>query len=224
MTGCTKISPGCKNCYAERLAKRLKAMGNSRYTNGFAVTTHHDLLDAPRRWRKPRLVFVNSMSDIFHDDVDDAFIQSVFDTIADTPRHTYQMLTKRPERAVDMADYLPWPENLWMGTSIENADYTDRIDYLRQIPATIRFLSCEPLLGPLLDLDLASIHWLIAGGESGPHARPLSEHPEWVHSLLQQCQQAGIPFFFKQWGGRYPKAGGNLLDGRQWLQMPATAS
>ena len=220
VTGCQKVSPGCKNCYAERLAKRLRAMGNRRYLNGFQVTTHPDLLDAPKRWRKPKIIFVNSMSDVFHQDVEDHFIKAIFETISETPRHIYQVLTKRPERALEMAADLPWPGNLWMGASVENSDYVGRIDMLRQIPARVRFLSCEPLLGPLPDLDLDSIHWLIAGGESGTSARRLDEHPEWVRELRDQCQQSDVPFFFKQWGGRHPKAGGNVLDGKIWQEMP----
>ena len=220
VTGCNKISPGCKNCYAERLAKRLHAMGNPRYSNGFDVTIHRDLLDTPKRWRKPKLIFVNSMSDVFHPDVGDDFIQDIFNTILETPRHTYQVLTKRPDRAQDMAPNLPWPDNLWMGTSVENSDYVCRIDSLREIPASVRFLSCEPLLGSLAGLNLDSIHWLIAGGESGPRARSLAQNPEWVLNLRDQCLDSGVPFFFKQWGGRYPKAGGNLLDGKLWMEMP----
>ena len=219
VTGCNKISPGCKNCYAERLAKRLHAMGNPRYSNGFDVTIHRDLLDTPKRWRKPKLIFVNSMSDVFHPDVGDDFIQDIFNTIR--PRVTlikYSLSVQRGLRT--------WLQiflgriNLWMGTSVENSDYVCRIDSLREIPASVRFLSCEPLLGSLAGLNLDSIHWLIAGGESGPRARSLAQNPEWVLNLRDQCLDSGVPFFFKQWGGRYPKAGGNLLDGKLWMEMP----
>ena len=220
VTGCNKISPGCKNCYAERMAHRLQKMRNPRYENGFKVTQHPDLIEAPKSWRKPKLIFVNSMSDVFHPEVEDDFIQRIFDTIVETPRHTYQLLTKRPERALDMTTKLPWPNNLWMGASVENANYVHRIDTLRQIPAAIRFLSCEPLLGPLANLNLQSIHWLIAGGESGPKAHDLTQHPDWVRNIRDQCVHAEIPFFFKQWGGYHPKARGNLLDGKIWMQMP----
>ena len=224
VTGCNKVSPGCKNCYAERMAHRLQRMHNPRYENGFRVTQHPDLIETPKSWRKPKLIFVNSMSDVFHPEVEDDFIQRIFDTIVETPRHTYQLLTKRPERALDMATKLPWPDNLWMGTSIENSDYVHRIDTLRQIPAALRFLSCEPLLGPLQDLNLEHIHWLIAGGESGPKAHDLTQHPEWVRQIRDQCLHENLPFFFKQWGGYHPKAGGNLLDGKTWMQMPSPLS
>jgi protein gp37 len=210
VTGCDKVSPGCDRCYAETLAKRLKAMGNPRYSDGFNLTLHHDLVERPHRWRDSRLVFVNSMSDLFHPKVPSDFIRSVFDTMAATPRHTYQVLTKRPKRVAKLVKTLPWPSNVWMGVSVEHQDYTWRVDDLRSIPAAVRFLSCEPLLGPL-DLDLTDIHWVIAGGESGHGHRPIE--PEWVRTIRDQCVSARVPFFFKQWGGHTPKAGGRLLDG-----------
>ena len=222
VTGCNKVSPGCKNCYAERMAKRLQAMGQPRYANGFEVTIHADLLDAPKKWRKPRLVFVNSMSDVFHPEIKDDFIKAIFDTIVETPRHTYQILTKRPERALEMATSLPWPDNLWMGASIENKDYTNRIDDLRKIPAKVRFLSCEPLLGSLAGINLDRIHWLIAGGESGPRARNLTLNADWVRELRDQCIKEDVPFFFKQWGGPTPKSKGKTLDGQTWTEMPGS--
>jgi protein gp37 len=218
VTGCTAVSAGCDNCYAERLAIRLRAMGNPRYVDGFAVRVHRDLIERPHVWRNPRLVFVNSMSDLFHPKVPTDVIMKIFATMSETPRHTYQVLTKRPKRVRLLADRLPWPANVWMGVSVENEEAKWRVDALRDVPAALRFLSCEPLLGPLT-LDLSRIEWLIAGGESGPHARPM--HPNWVRSLRDQCQQAHVPFFFKQWGGRTPKAGGRNLDGRTWDQMPA---
>jgi protein gp37 len=168
VTGCSKISDGCKNCYAERLASRLRVMGSARYRNGFDITLHADLLEMPKRWRKPRVVFVNSMSDLFHDQVPLEFIQRVFDTMQNCPQHTFQVLTKRTARLRAIADKLPWPKNVWMGVSVENAAVMHRIDDLRAVPAAVRFLSCEPLLGPMQDLSLESIHWVIVGGESGP--------------------------------------------------------
>ena len=219
VTGCTKVSPGCDNCYAERLAARLQAMGNPRYRNGFEVTLHEDQLTLPLRWRQPRLVFVNSMSDLFHPKVPTDFIQQVFTVMAEVERHTFQVLTKRPKRVAALADVLPWPKNVWIGTSIESQDYVGRADDLRRADeAAVRFLSLEPLLGPL-ELDLVNIGWVIAGGESGPSAR--APRPEWVRSIRDQCIAAGVPFFFKQWGGRTPKAGGRMLDGEIWGEMPS---
>jgi len=227
VTGCDRVSPGCDNCYALALAKRLKAMGSPRYQNdghprtsgpGFGVTCHEDLLEVPLRWRRPRLVFVNSMSDLFHPGVPDAFISRVFDTMKAADQHTFQILTKRPQRLVAMAESLPWPSNIWMGVSVENASYKFRIDQLRKVPAKVRFLSVEPLIEDLGEIDLTGIHWVIVGGESGPRARPLKE--EWVKSIRDQCVEAGVAFFFKQWGGRTPKAGGRELDGEYWDEMP----
>lgn len=221
VTGCTKVSQGCKHCYAERLALRLQAMGNPRYTNGFALTLHHDLLDLPLAWKTPRRVFVNSMSDLFHKDVPVDFIAKVFETIIRTPQHQYQILTKRPERAAALAWHLPWPQNVWMGTSVESAEVVHRIDHLRQVPAYIRFLSIEPLLAPIPNLPLNDIHWVIVGGESGPKARPVQA--EWVRSIRDQCLAANVAFFFKQWGGVNKKAIGRLLDGQTWDEMPRKA-
>lgn len=226
-TGCDRVSPGCDNCYALSLAKRLKAMGNAKYQRdgdprtsgpGFAVQIHEEALAIPRRWASPRLIFVNSMSDLFHARVPGEFICRVFDVMEQTPRHTYQVLTKRPIRLAKMAHQLPWPENVWIGVSVETFKQAWRVDRLREIPAAVRFVSAEPLLGPLDRLDLAGIHWLIAGGESGPNYR--SVHVDWVRGLRESCGAAGVPFFFKQWGGRTPKAGGRVLDGRTFNGMP----
>ncbi|MGH6693162.1 MAG: DUF5131 family protein [Gammaproteobacteria bacterium] len=217
VTGCTKVSPGCDNCYAERLAARLKAMGNPRYVNGFELTLQEDQLDLPQRWRQPRLVFVNSMSDLFHPKVPTAFIQQVFEVMTKSERHTFQVLTKRPKRAALLSSKLTWSPNVWLGTSIEQQQYVGRIDDLRRTDAQVRFLSLEPLLGPL-GLDLVDIDWVIAGGESGPGARPVNI--EWIRSIRDQCRSSATPFFFKQWGGRTAKAGGRELDGRTWDEMP----
>ena len=221
VTGCHKISPGCKNCYAARLAPRLKAMGNPRYANGFEVTLHHDLVTLPTKWNKPRKVFVNSMSDLFHAEVPTEFIQAVFSTIVAAEQHTFQVLTKRPEQALELADQLPWPPNLWMGTSVENADYLHRVDTLRRIPAQTRFVSLEPLISAIPNIDLTNIDWVIAGGESGPGARKIEE--DWVRSIRDQCDDAGVRFFFKQWGGTNKKRSGRLLDGRTWDHFPHAA-
>lgn len=218
VTGCTKISAGCLNCYAERMASRLKAMGQPNYKNGFSLTCHPHMLDIPKRWRKPRLIFVNSMGDLFHKDVPFKFIQDVFDVIQSTPRHTYQLLTKRSERLAELSHALPWPKNLWMGVSVESQAEIKRIDQLRQVPAEIRFLSIEPLLGPLVSLDLEGINWVIVGGESGPKARPMRE--EWVREIKAQCYDSQVPFFFKQWGGVRKKLAGRQLDGKTWDEMP----
>lgn len=225
-TGCDKTSPGCDNCYALTLAKRLKAMGQDKYQNdgdprtsgpGFGLTIHEGALDAPRSWRTPKTVFVNSMSDLFHPDVPIEFIQRVFAVMEETPRHQYQVLTKRSRRLAEVASLLPWPSNVWMGVSIETQKYAFRTNHLRGVPAAIRFVSAEPLLGPL-SLNLDDIDWLIAGGESGPRSRPIDG--AWLESLRDQCQDANTAFFFKQWGGRTPKAGGRLLDGAEWSEYP----
>lgn len=230
VTGCDRVSPGCDNCYALRLAKRLKAMGQPRYQvdgnpktsgPGFGLTCHEDLLGLPLSWRKPRLVFVNSMSDLFHPDVPLDFIQRVFATMETTPQHTYQVLTKRSKRLRFIASELPWPSNVWMGVSVENAAYRFRIDHLRQVPAKVRFLSIEPLIAPTGELDLDGVHWVIVGGESGPGARSIEE--PWVRDIRDQCVAAATAFFFKQWGGRTPKAGGRELDGLTWSELPASA-
>ena len=226
-TGCDRTSPGCDNCYALVLAKRLKAMGNPRYQDdgdprssgpGFKITLHEDILDRPRRWRAPRLIFVNSMSDLFHPEVPLEFIQKVFRVMAETPRHTYQVLTKRSKRLMSLNNELEWPTNVWMGVSVETQRYTFRIDHLRCVGAAVRFVSAEPLLEALPDLDLTSIHWLIADGESGHRARPMKQ--EWVIDLRDQCAAAGVAFFFKQWGGRTPKANGRELEGVHHDGMP----
>ena len=218
VTGCTKISPGCKFCYADRMSKRLQAMGQPRYKNGFKLTLQKDVIEAPLRWKKPRIVFVNSMSDLFHDDVPDDFIRKCFDVMESSSQHTFQVLTKRPERVIDMANELPWPKNIWMGTSIENSDYSWRSKLLLRVPAKVRFLSVEPLLGPIPRLPLKGIHWVIAGGESGPGAREMKE--EWVVQIRDRCIRQKVLFFFKQWGGVRKELNGRTLDGRTWDDMP----
>jgi len=220
VTGCTKISQGCKRCYAERMAHRLEAMGSERYRNGFKVTLHPDLLDVPRRWRQPRIVFVNSMSDLFHEDVPLAYIERVFATMRDCPQHTFQILTKRSERLAQLAPELRWPRNVWMGVSVEDARVLHRISDLQRVPAAVRFLSLEPLIGPLDELPLDGIQWVIVGGESGPKARPLQR--EWVTSIFHQCRAARVPFFFKQWGGVRKDLTGRTLNGRIYSEMPGT--
>lgn len=221
VTGCSKVSPGCKNCYAERLAARLQAMGNPRYKNGFATTLHPDQLTLPLRWTQPRQIFVNSMSDLFHEAVPEDYILRVFETMVKADWHIFQILTKRAERLAEIAPRLPWPDNVWQGVSIENADYTWRIAHLVKVPAAVRFLSVEPLLGPIPKLPLKGISWVIVGGESGPDFRPVKA--EWVREIRDQCLKAKVPFFFKQWGGFTPKAGGRRLDGRLWNSMPTSS-
>ncbi len=218
VTGCTKISPGCAHCYAERMAKRLRAMGQPRYRNGFRLTLQPDVLDVPLRWKRPRMVFVNSMSDLFHKDVPAEFIAKCFAVMQSASQHTFQVLTKRPRRAAELAGRLPWPANVWMGTSVETASYVPRIFPLRKTPARVRFLSLEPLLGPIPRLPLEGIGWVIVGGESGPRARPMQ--PRWVFQLRDRCVEAGVPFFFKQWGGVHKCKSGRELDGRLWSEMP----
>ncbi len=222
VTGCSKISPGCKHCYSERMAKRLQAMGQERYRNAFRVTLQEDLVDLPLRWKKPRVIFVNSMSDLFHIDVPDDFIIRCFNTMQQATQHTFQVLTKRPERVVELAGSLPWPSNVWMGTSIENHEYTWRSQELARVPAAIRFLSVEPLLGPIPRLPLNRINWVIVGGESGPGARPMEE--DWVLQIRDRCQRYDVPFFFKQWGGVQKKRTGRKLKEREWNEMPALAT
>lgn len=217
-TGCTKISPGCKNCYAERMAKRLNAMGVEKYVNEFELTLHDDALYKPLTWKKPQFIFVNSMSDLFHEEVPEQFIQKVFSVMREAHWHQFQILTKRSKRLLDIALCLDWPQNVWMGVSVENADYTFRIDHLRQTNAYIKFLSLEPLLGSLSNLDLDNIDWVIVGGESGPGARPVLK--EWVEEIRDQCLAANVPFFFKQWGGIQKKRSGRELDGTTWDEMP----
>lgn len=218
VTGCTKVSPGCAHCYAERFAKRLQLMGQSRYRNGFRLTLHRDLIDEPLRWQKRRLVFVNSMSDLFHEDIPFSFIRRVFDTMNRATRHTFQILTKRAELLAEYAQNLTWTSNIWVGVSVENSKFVWRIDYLRKVPAAVRFLSVEPLLGPIPQLPLTGMHWVIVGGESGPKARPMK--PTWVREIRDRCDTANVPFFFKQWGGVNKKANGRTLDGRIWNQYP----
>ena len=218
VSGCTKISAGCAHCYAERMAKRLQAMGLYRYRNGFAVTLHPEAVDEPCGWRKPRLVFVNSMSDLFHDDVPVDFIRQVFTVMNHCPQHTFQILTKRAERLAELAPLLNWSDNIWMGVTVESSDYLYRMDYLRQVQAAVRFVSLEPLLGPLNDLNLEDINWVIVGGESGPGARPMEK--EWVLSIHSKCRRANVPFFFKQWGGVQKKKAGRLLNERTWDELP----
>lgn len=217
VTGCTKVSTGCRNCYAERMARRLQAMGVERYRNGFQLTLHWDLIDLPLRWKKPRKIFVNSMSDLFHPEVLDEFILKVFETMNRASQHVFQVLTKRPERVAAMADRLNWTSNIWMGTSVENMRVIERVDHLRNVPTQVRFLSCEPLLGPL-HLNLEGIHWFIVGGESGPGAR--SVDGQWVREIRDQCIKENVAFFFKQWGGVRKDLTGRMLDGRTWDELP----
>jgi protein gp37 len=218
VTGCNKVSPGCKHCYAETMAARLKAMGQPNYANGFALTLQPHMLERPLTWRKPQTIFVNSMSDLFHDDVPLAYIRRVFDVMARAHWHRFQVLTKRAERLAALSPELTWPPNVWMGVSVESDKYRARIDDLRRAGAHTKFLSLEPLLGPLPDLDLSGIHWVIVGGESGAGARPMD--PAWARDLRDQCQRAAVPFFFKQWGGPIKKKTGRLLDGRTWDELP----
>lgn len=217
-TGCTKISAGCKYCYAEVMTRRLQAMGIEKYKNGFAVAVHEDALHIPYKWKGSKVVFVNSMSDLFHPEVPLEFIQKVFEVMNNTPQHTYQVLTKRSDRLFQVHDRLSWTKNIWMGVSVENEKVTDRIDFLRETNAVVKFLSCEPLIGPLQNLNLANINWVIVGGESGRKARPIKEG--WVWDIQQQCRDASIAFFFKQWGGVNKKKAGRLLGGRTYDEMP----
>jgi len=219
VTGCTKVSPGCKHCYAERMAKRLQAMGQANYARGFELTLQPHMLELPLRWKQPQTVFVNSMSDLFHPGVPLTYVRRVFDIMGRAHWHRFQVLTKRAERLEELSPRLAWPPNVWMGVSVESARYVSRIDRLRATGARLKFLSLEPLLGPLPDLDLTGIDWVIVGGESGPGARPID--PEWVIDLRDQCRRAGVPFFFKQWGGANKKRTGRTLEGRVWDEMPA---
>lgn len=219
VTGCTKISPGCKNCYAQRMAKRLHAMGQPRYKNEFEVTLQHDLVEQPLHWNKSRMIFVNSMSDLFHESVPTDFIFKVFEVMKKSHWHTFQILTKRSDRLLELADKLPWPENVWIGVSVESSEYTFRIHHLKRVPAAVRFVSAEPLLGPLNRLPLRNIDWVIVGGESGPRSRNISE--DWVKRIRDRCIGYGVSFFFKQWGGVRKKTTGRLLDGRTWDELPS---
>ena len=219
VTGCSKISEGCKRCYAERMSARLRSMGVEKYKRGFEVAEHESVLQEPLRWRKPRLVFVNSMSDLFHDAVGSDFIQAVFEVMNRSPQHTFQVLTKRPRRALALDGRLHWTGNIWLGVSIESERWLGRLQTLRKTGARTKFLSFEPLLGPLSDLDPSDVDWVIAGGESGPGARPVN--PSWVQDIRDNCVEAGVPFFFKQWGGINKKRSGRTLDGRTWDEMPS---
>jgi len=230
VTGCDRVSPGCAHCYALDLSARLKRFGQAKYQKdgvrassgpGFGLTLHPQTLDVPLRWKRPRVIFVNSMSDLFHEEIPLDYIQEVFDVMERADWHVFQILTKRHERLLELAPALPWPSNVWMGVSIENRRFVQRADYLRSVPAAVRFISAEPLLGPLDDLDLNGIDWLIAGGESGPKHRPVKE--QWLLDLRDMCSEAAVPFFFKQWGGLRPKSGGRLLESREWNEMPSAA-
>jgi len=224
ITGCTKVSPGCKFCYAERMAKRLKAMGSANYENGFKLTLHEHVLELPLTWKKPQTIFVNSMSDLFHKNVPLEFIQKMFDVMNKAYWHRFQILTKRSERLFELDTLLTrhgragWTDNIWMGVSVENQNYTYRIDHLRYTNAKVKFLSIEPLIGHIEHLDLTNINWVIVGGESGPGARPMKEG--WVITIRDECRKAKVPFFFKQWGGVNKKKNGRVLKGRTWEQMP----
>ncbi len=219
VTGCTKISPGCKYCYAQRMSERLKAMGQANYVNGFDLTIQPHMLERPLEWKAPQTVFVNSMSDLFHHDVPLTYIRRVFDVMHRASWHRFQVLTKRAGRLAQVSPRLRWTPNIWMGVSVESTKYRERIDALRRMGAHVKFLSLEPLLGPLTDLDLSGIDWVIAGGESGPRARAVD--PEWIRGIRDQCIRSAVPFFFKQWGGRSKKKAGRMLDGRTWDEMPA---
>ncbi len=222
ITGCTKVSPGCKHCYAERMAKRLRAMGQANYVNGFELTLHEHMLERPLQWKKPQQIFVNSMSDLFHQDVPLEYILRVFDVMRRASWHQFQVLTKRSQRLMELSDEIEWPDNVWMGVSVETSAYLYRIDHLRATGAKIKFLSLEPLLGPLPNMNLTSIDWAIVGGESGPGARPIKK--EWVIDIRDQCFLGRVPFFFKQWGGVQKKKNGRELDGRFYDELPITSS
>ncbi len=218
VTGCSKISVGCRNCYAERMAFRLQAMKQANYKEGFRVKTHEHMLELPLRWRKPQAIFVNSMSDLFHKDVPVDFIIQVFKIMEKASWHRFQVLTKRSERLAELDRLISWPENVWVGVSVESSDYINRIDHLRKIGARVKFISFEPLLGPIQGLNLQNIDWVIVGGESGPGARPMRQ--EWVIDIRDRCLDSGIPFFFKQWGGFKKKLAGRTLEGRIWSETP----
>jgi len=222
ITGCTKISPGCKHCYAERMALRLQAMGQANYVNGFKLTLQEQMLEKPLEWKKPQTIFVNSMSDLFHEDIPLDYVRKVFDVMQRANWHTFQVLTKRAERLFELNPFISWPENVWMGVSVENEKYKYRIDHLRKTNAHVKFLSLEPLLGPLIDLNLQNIDWVIVGGESGPGARPMEER--WALEIRDQCLEANVPFFFKQWGGVWKKKNGRNLEGQTWDEMPRQTS
>lgn len=218
VTGCTKVSQGCKHCYAERMAKRLQAMGNPNYSNGFKLTLHEHVLRLPLTWKQPQTIFVNSMSDLFHEDVPVEFIHKIFEVMGKASWHTFQILTKRSGRLLELNPQISWPKNVWMGVSVERQDYSFRIDDLRKTGAQIKFLSLEPLLGPLPNLNLDNINWVIVGGESGPGARPIDK--DWVIDIRDQCTSSKTAFFFKQWGGVWKKRNGRELEGRLWNELP----
>jgi protein gp37 len=218
MTGCTPVSAGCDNCYAATLAARLQKMGSPRYRNGFKLTLQNDLVELPKKWKAPRKIFVNSMSDLYHKDVPTEFIERIFETMNACPQHQFQILTKRPQRMATLAKRVTWTPNIWQGVSIEDNNVAWRADYLRKVPAAVRFLSIEPLIGPADEIDLKGIDWVIVGGESGSRHRPMKR--EWAAAILKKCRRQEIPFFFKQWGGRTHSAGGNLFDGRLYQFFP----
>ena len=221
VTGCTKVSPGCAHCYAETFAERWRGTAGHPYEQGFDLRMWPHRLAQPLRWKRPRMIFVNSMSDLFHEDIPEPYLRKVFEVMRVADHHTYQILTKRHERLAEIAPTLPWPPNVWIGVSIENRRFVHRADYLREVEdAAVRFISAEPLLGPLEGLDLTRIDWLIAGGESGPGHRPV--RLEWVRELRDRCQAEGVAYFFKQWGGHRPKSRGRELDGRTWDEMPGS--
>jgi protein gp37 len=222
-TGCSKVSPGCKNCYAERLSQRLQKMGNPKYRHGFRFTLHRDALELPLSWKRPRKIFVNSMSDLFHESMPEAFLRRCFEVMEKADWHSYQILTKRPDRMLAFAeDYGDIPGHIWFGTSVELAMYKSRIETLKAVKAKIKFISFEPLLGPIGDVDLRGISWAIVGGESGPNHRPIEAR--WVREIRKQCKRQKVSFFFKQWGGRTAKSGGRTLDGREWDEYPVSLS
>jgi protein gp37 len=222
VTGCTKISPGCKNCYAERLALRLQAARNPSYVNGFKVTLHERMVLLPLKWKKPRFIFVNSMSDLFHDDVPDEFIFLLFNIMNKAHWHRFQILTKRSDRLMKLDPKLKWSENIWMGVSVEDIQHAFRVNELRATSAEVKFLSLEPLLDSMQEIDLSGIDWVVVGGESGPKARPIDY--QWVVALRDRCKYQNVPFFFKQWGGTNKRKAGRQLDGRTWEEMPKSSS
>jgi protein gp37 len=222
VTGCTQVSPGCDHCYALAFAERFRGVSGHPYEQGFDLRLWPQRLDLPLRWKKPRRIFVNSMSDLFHKDVPDEFVRRVFDTMVRADQHTYQILTKRPQRLARLSRSLPWPPHIWIGVSVESNAYAWRADYLRRVPAAVRFISAEPLLGPLDELNLEGLHWVITGGESGSGHRRCN--PDWVRDVRDRCVADGIAYFHKQWGGRTPKAGGRMLDGRTWDELPRIAN
>lgn len=221
VTGCSKVSPGCAHCYAETFAERWRGIPGHAYEQGFDLRLWPARVEQPLRWRRPRMIFVNSMSDLFHEEIPFEFLREIFDVMVMAEQHTFQILTKRHERLMELAPLLPWPPNVWMGVTIENRRFVHRADALRSVDSAVRFISAEPLLGPLEGLDLSGIDWVIAGGESGPRFRPVK--PNWLRDLRDRCQAEDVAYFFKQWGGIRSKTGGRTLDGRTWDEMPASA-